>query len=92
VRDPAVADGPEAHEIAERLAAGDSDVIAWLYDNTGPNLYARLRRRYGYPGGPDAADVLQETFLLALRDDARLLRACVAGLPPGSPALPALER
>jgi DNA-directed RNA polymerase specialized sigma24 family protein len=86
------ADAPEAHEFAERLAAGDRDAIAWLYDNIAPDLYRRLQRRYGYPGGPDAADLLQETFLLCLRDGARLLRGFIAGQPAGSPALPPLRR
>jgi DNA-directed RNA polymerase specialized sigma24 family protein len=90
VRD--TADAPEAHELAERLAAGDPEAIAWLYDNVAPELYRRLLRRYGYPGGPDAADVLQETFLLCLRDGARLLRGVVAGQPAGSSALPSLRR
>jgi DNA-directed RNA polymerase specialized sigma24 family protein len=86
------ADGPEVHEIAARLAAGDPEAVAWLYDNASPDLYRRLRRRYEYPGGPDAADVLQDTFLLCLRDEARLLRGFVAGLPADAPALPALQR
>ncbi|HEY0556863.1 MAG TPA: CHAT domain-containing protein [Thermoanaerobaculia bacterium] len=85
------ADGPEAHEIAARLAAGDPDTIAWLYDHVAPDLYRRLRRRYEYPGGADAADLLQETFLLCLRDGARLLRGFIASQPAGSPALLALR-
>lgn len=85
------ADAPEAQEIAERLAAGDQRTIAWLYDSIAPDLYRRLRRRYEYPGGPDAADLLQETFLLCLRDGARLLRVRMADLPAGTPALPSLK-
>lgn len=85
------AEAPEARELAERLAAGDREAIAWLYDEVAPDLYRRLLRRYGYPGGPDAADVLQETFLLCLRDGARLLRGVIAGQPAGTPALPALR-
>jgi DNA-directed RNA polymerase specialized sigma24 family protein len=92
VRDIAGADDPEAHEIAERLAAGDPDAAAWLYDTVAPDLYRRLGRRYGYPGGPDAADVLQETFLLCLKDGARLLRGVLADQPAGAPALPELKR
>ncbi len=86
------ADGPEVHEIAARLAAGDPEAVAWLYDNASPDLYRRLRRRYEYPGGPDAADLLQDAFLLCLRDEARLLRGFVADLPEGAPALPSLQR
>jgi hypothetical protein len=85
-------DDPKAHEIAERLNAGDPSALAWLYDNVAPDLYHRLLRRYGYPGAPDAADVLQETYLLCLRDEARLLRGFLAGQPAASPALPALRR
>ena len=85
------ADGPGIHEIAARLAAGDRETVAWLYDSTSSDLYRRLRRRYEYPGGPDAADLLQETFLLCLRDEARLLRGFAAGLPEGAPALPSLQ-
>lgn len=85
------ADGPGIQEIAARLAAGDRDAVAWVYDSTSSDLYRRLRRRYEYPGGPDAADVLQETFLLCLRDEARLLRGFAAGLPAGTPALPSLR-
>jgi len=92
VTETAGADDPEAHELAERLAAGDPQAVAWLYDSVAPDLYRRLRRRYGYPGGSDAADVLQETFLLCLRDQARLLRGVAASLPPGAPVLPALQR
>ncbi len=85
-------EAPEAQDLAERLAAGDPAAVAWLYDHAAPDLYQRLRRRYGYPGGPDAADLLQETFLLCLRDGARLLRVFAAGQPPGAPALPPLQR
>jgi DNA-directed RNA polymerase specialized sigma24 family protein len=92
VHDTAGADDPEAQEIAERLAAGDPEAVAWLYDAVAPDLYRRLKRRYGYPGGPDAADLLQETFLLSLRDGARLLRGALATQPAGAPALPELRR
>jgi DNA-directed RNA polymerase specialized sigma24 family protein len=83
---------PDARELAERLAAGDREAVAWLYDHAAPDLYRRLSRRYGYPGGPDAADLLQDTFLLCLRDEARLLRNFIDGQPAGSPALPSLQR
>ncbi|HEV7518893.1 MAG TPA: hypothetical protein VGR07_21575, partial [Thermoanaerobaculia bacterium] len=92
MRETAGVDDPGAQEIAERLTAGDPEAVAWLYDRIAPDLYRRLRRRYGYPGGPDAADLLQETFLLCLRDEARLFRGLLAGQPAGAPALPATER
>jgi DNA-directed RNA polymerase specialized sigma24 family protein len=86
------ADDPDSRELAERLATGDPKAVAWLYDHVAPDLYRRLRRRYERPGGPDPADLLQETFLLCLRDRARLLRGVVESLTPGSPPLPALNR
>jgi DNA-directed RNA polymerase specialized sigma24 family protein len=92
VSDTVGAEAPEAQEFAARLAAGDPDALAWLYDSVAPDLYRRLCRRYQRPGGPDAADLLQETFLLCLRDGARLLRGAVDGLPAGSPVLPPLRR
>src|SRR5436305_1617251 len=92
VSDTVGAEAPEAQEFAARLAAGDPEALAWLYDNVASDLYRRLRRRYERPGGPDAADLLQETFLLCLRDGARLLRGAVDGLPAGSPVLPPLRR
>ena len=92
MKETAGVEAPEAQVLAERLAAGDPAAVAWLYDHAAPGLYQRLRRRYGYPGGPDAADLLQETFLLCLRDGARLLRTFAAGQPAGAPALPAFQR
>jgi DNA-directed RNA polymerase specialized sigma24 family protein len=83
---------PEAQDLAARLAAGDPAAVAWLYDHAAPDLYQRLRRRYGFAGGPDAADLLQETFLLCLRDGCHLLRGCLAGQAPEAPALPLLQR
>jgi DNA-directed RNA polymerase specialized sigma24 family protein len=83
---------PDARELAERLASGDREAVAWLYDHAAPDLYRRLSRRYGYPGGPDAADLLQDTFLLCLRDEARLLRGFLADQPAGAPALTSLQR
>lgn len=92
VNDRAGADALEAHELAERLAAGDPDAVAWLYDHVAPDLYRRLGRRYGHPGGPDPADLLQDTFVLCLRDGARLLRGVLADRPAGAPVLPTLRQ
>lgn len=92
MRDAAGFDAPDARELAERLAAGDRGAAAWLYDQVAPDLYRRLSRRYGYSGGPDAADLLQDAFLLCLRDEARLLRNVLADQPTGAPALPPIQR
>ena len=92
MKEPVGVAAPEAQDLAARLAAGDPAAVAWLYDRVAPDLYQRLRRRYGFAGGPDAADLLQETFLLCLRDGCRLLRGCLAGQAPEAPALPLLQR
>lgn len=73
-------------ERLERLLEGDSGAAAWLFDAFAPPLLRRLGQRYGYLGGAEVEDLLQETFLLALRHDGRLLaafrrRAGEAGLP-----------
>lgn len=51
-----------------------SEASAWIYDRFAAELFRRLRRRYGYLGEAELEDLLQDTFLLALRDDGRLLR------------------
>lgn len=65
------------------LVEGDAAAAAWLYDTFAPRLYRRLRQRYGYPGGLDPEELLQETFLLLLRDDRRLLRRFLDRVPRG---------
>ncbi len=56
-----------------RLAQGDSEGAAWIYDQFAAELFARLKRRYGYLGEAEMEDLLQDTFLLALRGQGRLL-------------------
>lgn len=59
------------------VLAGEHDSVAWLYDTFAPGLFRRLSQRYGYPGGLDPDDVLQDTFLLLLRHQRRALRRFV---------------
>lgn len=61
------------HGRLERILAGDSAAAAWLYDTFAAPLFRRLRQRYGYLGLAEVEDLLQETFLLVLRHDARLV-------------------
>jgi len=76
-------------ERLERLLAGDSNAAAWLFDTFAPPLLRRLGQRYGYLGTAEVEDLLQETFLLALRHEGRLLAAFLqrAGETGGGAAL-----
>lgn len=65
---------PVAEQL-ERLLAGDTGAAAWLFDTFAPRLLRRLGQRYGYFGTAEIEDLLQETFLLVLRQDGRLLAA-----------------
>jgi DNA-directed RNA polymerase specialized sigma24 family protein len=60
-------------ELLRRVAWGDARSAGWLYDTFAPVLLRRLHQRYGYLGEPELEDLLQETFLLVLREDGRLL-------------------
>jgi len=63
-----------------RIVAGDAAATARLYDSHAPRLYRRLARRYPEL---DAEDLLQETFLLCLRDGAALLGRLLEREPTG---------
>ena len=68
-------------EVRGRLAgilAGDSAAAAWLYDTFAAQLFRRLRQRYGYLDREAVEDLLQDTFLLILRHDARLISQLLA--------------
>lgn len=56
-----------------QIANGDAVAAAWLYDTFSATLYRRLRRRYGYPGGVEVEDLLQDTFMQALRGRGEVL-------------------
>lgn len=62
-------------ETLHRVLAGDRAAAAWLYDSFAERLFRRLRQRYGYLGEPELEDLLQETFLLVLRNQRRVLAA-----------------
>lgn len=63
----------------ERIVDGDPAAKAWLFDTFASRLLRRLRRRYG---DLDAEELLQDAYLLALRDDAALLLRVLERLPP----------
>lgn len=56
-----------------RIAAGDREAAAWLYDTFAPGLYRRLRQRYA-PLGLDPEDLLQDAFAFYFRNDGKVLR------------------
>ncbi len=58
-----------------RLLDGNRAAAAWLYDSFAPRLFRRLRQRYAYLGEAELEDLLQETFLLVLRNQRRVLAA-----------------
>ena len=63
----------QAEAIRERLAAGDPEALAMIYDAYAHGLYGFLTSRLGREG--EAQDVLQRVFLKIARDPKRLLRA-----------------
>ncbi len=85
--------GPSAlFERLRRVAAGDRDAVAWLYDTYAPALHRRLRRRYERPGGPDPGDLLHDAFVFFLQRDAKALSDFAARTPDDERAAAALER
>ncbi len=57
-----------------RVVDGDREAAGWLYDAFSDRLFRRLRQRYGYAGGLDTEDLLQDTFILLFQNDYRVLR------------------
>lgn len=64
----------EVHRRLLLLLAGDRRGGEWLYDAFAPALYRRLQSRYGHLGGLDANDILQDSYLLFLQRDAKVIR------------------
>ncbi|WP_235928082.1 RNA polymerase sigma factor [Goekera deserti] len=75
---------PDDGEVARRFAAGDERALAWAYERWGPQLYGLAVRALG--AGPDAEDVLQQSFVSAwngragYRPDAGPLPAWLVGI------------
>lgn len=70
--------------IADRLrevVGGDRRAKAWFYDTFAPQLFRRLRQRYGIPLDLDPEELLQDAFLYFLQDDARVLARFVDRFP-----------
>ncbi len=65
----------------ERLVRGHADAAAWLFDTFGETLFRRLKRRYEYPGGADAEDLMQDAFVFFLQHDAKVLRDFLDRVP-----------
>jgi len=74
-----------------RIAAGDGTAAAWLFDAFASPLCRRLRRRYGYFGSAEVDDLLQDTFVQALRGRGRVLVRWLER-QPARPSEAALER
>ncbi|MEM7356131.1 MAG: hypothetical protein AAF657_35270 [Acidobacteriota bacterium] len=91
----AVPDDSGSSNVARRVEdvlAGVPQAIAWLYDTFAPGLYRRLRRRYGYPGGAEPEDLLQDAFVFYLQHDAKVLRDFATRNPPRRQTASILER
>lgn len=76
----------------EGVVAGDQAAGAWLYDAFADRLFRRLRQRYGYLGEAGVEDILQDAYLLVLRNDARLLRRFLEQVPAAGQTAARLER
>jgi DNA-directed RNA polymerase specialized sigma24 family protein len=74
------------------VVAGDRAAGAWFYDAFADRLFRRLRQRYGYLGEAGVEDVLQDTYLLVLRQEARLLRRFLEKIPEARQTAARLER
>jgi DNA-directed RNA polymerase specialized sigma24 family protein len=79
-----------AHQLA-RLLEGDSAAAAWLYDAVAPRLFRRLRQRYGFAGGQDPEDLLQDAFLFFFQRDGHILRQFLERTPAEGVTFESLE-
>jgi len=78
--------------VLERILGGDRAAGAWLYDTYATRLFRRLRQRYSYLGESAAEDLLQDVFVLILRNDCHLLRRFLERIPQGQQTQSRLER
>jgi DNA-directed RNA polymerase specialized sigma24 family protein len=83
---------PNVHQQLLRIVQGQQDAAAWLYDTFAPKLFRRLSIRYGYPGGLDAEDLLQDAFIFFLQNDCRVLNNFLNRNTESHQTQPALER
>ncbi len=83
---------PNVHQQLLQVVQGKPDAVAWLYDTFAPKLFRRLGMRYGYPGGLDAEDLLQDSFLFYFQNDYRVLRNFLERNREPKQTQPALER
>jgi len=63
-----------------RIASGDADASAWLYDAFAGRLHRRLRFRYSALG-LDPDELLHDAYLFFLQHDARVLTAFLDRVP-----------
>lgn len=63
----------EVHQHLQAILDGDRSSAAWLYDTFADELFVRLRHRYGYPGGLDPDDLLQDSFIFYFQRQAKVL-------------------
>ncbi len=76
----------------ESLLTGERSGAAWLYDTFAGRLQRRLQLRYGYPGGLDAEDLLQDAFVFFLQHDGRVLHRFLKRTPSAEQTVARLER
>lgn len=85
-----------AEDVHRRLHAivesNDPAAVAWLYETFAPKLLRRLRGRYAHPGGLDAGDLLQDAFVLFLRQNGKVLADFMERVPVTQQTAAALER
>lgn len=74
----------------QRIAEGDAESKAWLFDRFAGRLLRRLGARYG-PLKLEAEELLQEAFVFYFQHDARVLRGFVEKHPPEQQSAEALE-
>ncbi len=74
-----------------RILSGDRVAVAWLYDTFAPRLLRRLGLRFAGIPGVDPEDLLQDTFLYALKQEGQVLERFRRGHSRGEPQEQDLE-
>ncbi len=83
---------PNVYQQLQGVVAGEQEAAAWLYDTFAPKLFRRLSMRYGYPGGLDAEDLLQDAFIFFFQNEFRVLRNFLERNAEERATEPVLER